>query len=345
MSKASEAKELFSSVNKILVISHLKPDLDAVASTLGMYYWLTVNLPDKEVRAVLAGEYAGSFKYIPGVENINWVSDVNPELAWAEGIVFVDGNHLTRFTLESKPELVEGKPSLCVDHHPNEADEYSLNFSDNSAASAAQLVYSLFFREHPETMTVELATILMYGIIGDTGTFKYLNHTRSETLIIAAELLRIGSLDIQTMELNLSKFKFEEIELMNKLLGNTRIVDLAGFPSFSYSFLELADADKYGLASIKGAGEKYKFTYLRQIDGYPWGFIVTPEEGDFYSLSFRSVPGAVNVKLLAGQFAGGGHILAAGGKYPRKLEGKDIRAEEVCLKIVDYIKSAELQLA
>ncbi|HLN19138.1 MAG TPA: DHH family phosphoesterase, partial [Patescibacteria group bacterium] len=78
-----------------------------------------------------------------------------------------------------------------IDHHPDIKMKRDINIIDASVSSVCELVYE-FFRYNQIEISRVMATSLMLGILGDTGTFQHAN-TTARTMEIASDLMKKGA--------------------------------------------------------------------------------------------------------------------------------------------------------
>ncbi len=336
-------EEIIKNSKKIFLCSHKFPDWDAVCSMLSMYDYLSKAYSDKEYGLYFAEENPyQSFSFLKNYEKIQWVKDIVDIINDYDTLIFLDGNTIDRFAHEEEKIDLSKFKSICIDHHPNQADNFTLDFSEVGAASCSQLIYKYFFRNRKELLDREVAEVILTGILGDTGTFRYLSYKSSETFTIGKELIDFGKFDVQTLELRLSQMEPDEFELLKLMIAKTTNVELQGKPPFTYSYLPLEVRNKFDSELIKSANAKYKNIILRQVKNHNWGFVVTPDYEDTLGISFRSTPGGPNVRKLAEAFNGGGHFMAAGGNYQVNDKVKD--SEDLCKLLVEYIKNNDLEM-
>lgn len=333
--------EIISSSENVMIVSHIKPDWDAVCSMLAMYDYLKKAYPAKGYGLYLSNEKNPQFDYLEGADKINWVRDISDVVANFDTIIFLDGNSVSRFSNEKEKIDLSKFKTICLDHHPNDPDKFDLDLSDTNAASVTQLVYKLFFRPQQNLLDKKIAEIILVGILGDTGTFRYINHKSSDTLTFAKELIDLGELEVQNVELPMTQMDEEEFELIKIFMENTVKVENSK-ANFMYSYIPTEFLDKYSLNTIRSAGDKFKVMFVRQIKGYNWGFIITPNSKTQLGISFRSTPGAANVREIAMNFGGGGHVLAAGGYM--KVDDKITDSKEACEYLAEFINKSDLKL-
>lgn len=160
---------ILSSAKKVFITSHLKPDPDALGSLLGVYDYVVKKYPQVTIDAYLTGEADLTFTYLKSFNKIKWVEDVADFVSDYDTLIFVDASTISRFTdFAEKIEL--GKyQSICIDHHKNPPDSFTLNLSDSNKPAASQLVYELLFRNNKDLLDPGVAEVLLTGIMGDTG--------------------------------------------------------------------------------------------------------------------------------------------------------------------------------
>lgn len=335
--------EILKNSKKVLLCSHKYPDWDAVCSLLSMYDYLSKTYPNKEYGLYFSEKSPyNSFSFLKNFEKIQWISDIPDIVKDYDTLIFLDGNTLDRFAHEEEKINLSSFKSICIDHHPGTPENFDLSLIETDEASCSQIIYKLFFRNQKELLDREVAEVLLTGILGDTGTFRYINYKKADTLEFGKELIEFGKFDVQTLELRLSQFEDQEFELLKLMIANTKNVSLEGKPPFTYSYLPLKVFREYSIEEIKNANNKYKNMFLRQIKGHNWGFVVTPDHIDNVGISFRSTPGGPNVQLLAQNFKGGGHVMASGGSM--LIEGDIKDSEDVCNLVIDYIKNNPLEM-
>ncbi len=132
---------------------------------------------------------------------------------------------------------------------------------------------------------------------------------------------------IETLDIQIQEFKaryntipFRVVKLVGELIKNTVIEKIAGWDNFSWTYIENGD---YSDNEISDASHLYVDTYVRTITDVPWGFAITPRLDGTINVSFRSLPGSVNVRHIVEQMkVGGGHDRAAGSTFKSTSSGK-----------------------
>ncbi len=329
--------------SKILITSHMNPDPDAVASMLGMKHYLDNYHQNFKSDVLVTGNKDEQYDWLPDFDKINWKEDIAPFTADYNVIILVDCH--SRARVSETPEMIDLNKHrfICIDHHPEITEDFELVFSDSTYAAAAQQISNIFFSKE-DLAHKNIAETLLYGILSDTGGLTFVNKEKSNVLVTVKEIIDASGCDLQVVKSKIESVNKKALELVNVLLSNTKYVELSNAPSLSYAYLERENVSSYGQEIVSDASHVYMFSYVRKVKGYPWGFVVTPRD-NYYKISFRSSPGAPNVKKICNEFfEGGGHVMAAGGKYMPSENNKNISAEKVAQEIIKSISSAKIEI-
>lgn len=281
---------------RIGISGHIRPDGDCVGSCMGLYLYLSKELPEAEI-CVFLEKPADVFSCISRIGDVDSAFEPQEEFD-----VF--------FALDSNAERLGGaqeyfekaKKKLNIDHHISNASGCGdLNFIDPAASSASELVYRLI---PAQQMNAEIAMALYIGIIHDTGVFQYSN-TSPETLRAGADLIAYG-FDFNRL---IDETFYEKTYLQTQLLGralleSVRFMDGKCVVSvISRKTLEFYGAQSHDLEGI--------VSQLRNIKGVECAVFMYETGDQEYKVSMRS-NGKVDVAAVASVFGGGGHVRAAG---------------------------------
>ena len=164
---------------EIAVSAHTSPDGDAVGACCGLA--MALKWLDKDVKVILE-EYPESFDVIPteGLVCHEIPEDFAPDL-----FIALDCGDIER--LGKNAELFKAVPNtINIDHHRNNTNFAKINYADEEASSASELVFRLIYGYAP--IDEKIAAALYTGIIYDTGGFRHTS-TTSATMAIASELM------------------------------------------------------------------------------------------------------------------------------------------------------------
>ena len=307
-------KEEINKANNIVILTHESPDGDAIGSSLAMYNAL--KQLDKQVDLIIP-EYPETFNFLTGADEIKVEGKENEKYDLAIALDAADIKRLNGFAKYFENANV----TINIDHHESNKMFADYNFVNPDAPACCQILI-LVLQYLGVTITKEIGTCLITGIITDTGGFKY-SGTSKETFEFTAWLLGIG--------VNVSYVYRKVLEIRTK--GNFALTKLAidrlellenGKIAFTYITKEdernvnAKNGDHDGLVDIGRTVEGVEVSVLlREADG-------------FYKGSLRSNE-YVNVSDVCMMFGGGGHMRAAGCSIHLTLE----EAKE---KIINEVK-------
>lgn len=287
--EVGRAAERIASSSDIVVISHERPDGDAVGSMLGLTRAL--QMIGKQVWPVLPGGLPEKWRFLPGADQ------VRPELPnGRQLIVTVDAADLPRFGTLDVPRV-----DLNIDHHPSNTHFGKINLVDPEAAATAVVLYRIF-PELKLPLELDVAINLLVGLITDTLGFRT-SSVRPESLRIAAELIELGADISELYRKALFGRSYEAVRYWAHGLSRMDMRDEVVWAVLRVSDRELArypDSDDADLIDVLTTIEGPRVAIL---------FVEQPERQ--VKISWRALPG-LDVSRLAASFGGGGHAPAAG---------------------------------
>ena len=324
---AHALEELISECEKVIIMGHVNPDIDAMGSALGIYR-IATNLR-KDAYIVTNKESASIKSFVDSIkdeykdvliDNQTALSQIDNETL----LVIVD-THKKSYVEE--PELLDKTNKIVViDHHRRGTDfieQSILTFQEVYASSASELVSELiqYAQNEIELPTVE-AESLYAGIMMDTKNFTFKTGVR--TFEAAAYLRRCG-VDI----IKVKKWFQSDLESYNKISGIVRKAEVT-HDTIGISTYEIQEKDT-SLICAKAADE------LLTIGNITASFVLGTM-GEKICISGRSI-GDINVQVILEKLGGGGHITLAGAQ----LENKTIEEakQELIAKIEEYFAEKE----
>ncbi len=308
-------KEEIKNAGKIVILTHESPDGDAIGSSLAMYNAL--KQLNKQVDLIIP-EYPETFSFLAGAEEIKKQGEEDEKYDLAIALDAADIKRLNGFA----KYFENAKVTINIDHHGSNKMFADYNFVNPDAPACCQILI-LVLEYLGVTITKEIGTCLIAGIITDTGGFKY-SGTSKETFEFTAWLLGIG--------VNVSDVYRKVLEVRTK--GNFALTKL------SIDRLELLEDGKIAFTYITKEDEKNVnakngdhdglVDIGRTIEGVEVSILLREADG-FYKGSLRSNE-YVNVSDVCMMFGGGGHVRAAGCSIHLPLE-------EAREKIINEVKN------
>ncbi len=320
--KAHALRELLETKDKILVMGHSMPDIDAFGSAVGIYK--IASSMDKEVHIVLS-DVTGSIR--PIVNKFEETTDYNGLIVSREEavemldsgtmVVVVDVN---RPSYTECPELLEKAKTVVVLDHHRQSDEAienaALSYVEPSASSACEVISEIiqYFGENIRFKPVE-ADAMLAGIMVDSNNFQ--NKTGTRTFESAAYLRKNGA--------DMTRIRKMFREEMNEYVARAKVVSSAQLFMDQFAFA-VCDADNVDSPTVLGAQVANE---LMDINNIKASFVFTDYNGTIY-VSARSID-EVNVQVIMEKLGGGGHMSVAGAQFI------DCTVEEAMGKVKDIL--------
>ena len=278
--------------NKVLILTHQKPDGDALGSVLALFSYLKKQ--EKEVEAVVT-DIPDFAKVFPGYENLKTKVSIDYDLVILVDVSF--GGQLGIFAHHANDQ----EKLIIIDHHNVEIDQKIMQVIDNEASSATMLVYD-FFKQNNILITKDIATCLYGGLLTDTGGFQYQNSTK-RAFDMAGDLITLG-VNHSSLYSNLIKpeYKLDYLLLKKEVIEHLEIIN----EKIAFSYLDYETLQKYDVNEAK--------TFVnvgRNIAGVEVSIFIIEEEKSKYRVSLRSKR-YLDVSVIANKFGGGGHKHASG---------------------------------
>lgn len=289
-----------------LIVSHVRPDADAVGSLLGI--GLSLQNAGKDVQLVLE-DGADRFGYLPMVSEIRRAPEGDFDL-----IVIVDCSDPDRVG-----RALSGyrKPDLVVDHHKT-----NLQFANFNVVEPQQVATAAILFDHlPDwglAFDPDIATCLLAGIVGDTIGYRTPN-VDSAVMRRSGALMDLGAnlADIYREELVLKSFK--AVRYWGSGLSRLQKDD-----GLVWTSLLVADRQEIGYA---GNDDADLVNVLSSVQEAEIALIFVEQSQNEVKVSWRARPG-FDVSGIAFDFGGGGHAAAAGAD----IEGPFDEVKEQVLK-------------
>ena len=308
----------FERADKVVIVSHVSPDGDAIGSSLGLYHFLLSQ--DKTVHVIVPNAFPDFLKWMPGAKDIiqyNRYKDFADKLInEADVLCVLDLNVLSR--LDEMKNVVEQSPArkMLVDHHLYPGDFARITISHPHISSTSELVFRLICQlGNFSDLTKEAAECIYTGMMTDTGAFTY-NSNNREIYLIIGELLSLG-IDKDEIYRNVYNNNSEN---RLRLQGYVLYEKMQLFPQFNAALIALSRDEQKNFHYMKGDTEGLVNMPL-SIKGICFSvFLREDTEKDMIKISLRSVGTFPCNQVAAEFFNGGGHLNASGGEFYGPLE-------------------------
>ena len=284
---------------RILIISHTRPDGDAVGSLIGL--GLIFEELGKEVNLVLEDGVPKVFHHLPSYDKV-----FREAAGVYDLIVVVDCSDIDRI---GKVLDEYGEPDVNIDHHPTNTRFASVNLVQEDAVATAEMIYDLA-EELSLPLNKAIAEALLTGLITDSLGFRTSN-TSPKSLRIAADLQELGA-DLPDLHRKaLGEKSLEAVKYWGQGLKKINQEDRLVWTSLSLDDRKQAD--------YTGRDDADLINVLAMIRDADISLVFVEQTNGTVKVSWRARPG-FDVSKIAIQFGGGGHKPASGAEIEGKLE-------------------------
>jgi phosphoesterase RecJ-like protein len=316
-SKLDEIGRVLREHERFAVLSHIRPDGDALGSQLALA--LSLQQLGKKVRVWNEDGMLEKYSFLPRADLLTKPPHPGEDVDVAIALDTAIQNRLgTAFAAVRSTGIW-----INIDHHLSNPGYGDLVYIDPTAPATGQIIFDLI-KNQGFPFNREIAENLYAAISTDTGSFQY-PQTSARTFEIAAELvctgINVGRLSQQLYE----NYPRRRVELLRELLRTMRFKRGGRVASFSLTLktaaeLQVLPEDNEGLID-----------HLRAIRGVIVAVFFEELADGKVRVSMRSKSDAVDVCAICQKFGGGGHTLAAGARVRGTLaEVEKNVLEEIC---------------
>ena len=297
-------KDILTEGDKVIVMGHKRPDLDAIGAAIGVSRFALMN--NLEAYVVL-----NESDIDPTLRRVMDEIDKKPELkerfitsddAWdmmtSKTTVVVVDTHKPEMVLDENV-LNKANRKVVIDHHRRGESFISnplLVYMEPYASSTAELVTELLEYQPTEQRLTRLESTVMYaGIIVDTRNFTL--RTGSRTFDVASYLRAHGADTILTQH-----FLKDDVDTY---INRSELIRTVEVQDNGVAIAHGSDDKIYHPVTVAQAADE-----LLSLEGIEASYVVAKREDNLVGISARSL-GAVNVQLTMEALGGGGHLTNA----------------------------------
>lgn len=302
-------KKFINNHNFFIVIGHKEPDGDCISSCLGIAEILKHY--NKQYQLLSAGPFKRTEIQKFEKQFTNEMEFLSEEERKQTGLIICDCSEMHRLG-EIEGDL-KNLDTFVIDHHktaeiPNNAE--SIIYSNSPAAS---LLVQLLYENCVGKLTEKIAKTLFFGLMTDTGFFRFLTNKDTETFLASARLVEAGANPRETYDEITSGKSYQSRKLLGVMLNHAETY-LDGKLIVTYETLE--DTKKYGQ---EGRDSDALYSALLAVKNVEAVVFVRQETDSNCTAGFRSKD-RVDVSSVAAKFGGGGHKNASGLSTQGKIE-------------------------
>jgi phosphoesterase RecJ-like protein len=324
-----EIGEVLRSRQSFVLLSHVRPDGDAIGSQLALGFSLMAM--GKSVRLINEDGLPENLAFLPGSELIESppTDPVDAEVAIA-----LDTATKPRLGDAALHAASKAQIWLNIDHHISNPKYGDLNLIDSTSPATGQILYDLITKlDLP--MPAESRDAIYVAVSTDTGSFQYPS-TTARTYDMAADLIRrgldVGSINSKTYD----EQPYRRLELMRSLLNT-----LERSPDGLVAHWTMRDQTRLDLA-LRPEDSEGLIDIIRAIRGVQLAVFFEELPDGKIRVSMRSKDRKLDVCKIAMEFGGGGHALAAGIRMRGPLEEAKARVLDAIRHRVEEVKNEHI---
>lgn len=308
---------LISEAERPVILTHMKPDGDAMGSSVAMYRFLKM-LGKHDVSIVLNDRYPDYLGFLICDDMRKDVIVMSEEsMAAREAIKGSDLLICLDFNVFHRTDKLEQvirestSAKVLIDHHLDpDRSAFACSFSETRISSASELLYRILM-EMPQIgsdagrLPAKAAEALMTGMTTDTNNFA--NSVFPSTLDMASALLAAGVDRDMILNRLYNQYSENRLRLMGHMMKDLLRITEDGV---AYIVLDRKTQKEYGMAE----GDTEGFVNMPLSIGKVCMSLLLKEDDDRIRVSIRSKKGISANRCARLHFNGGGHENAAGGK-------------------------------
>lgn len=307
------AKKWFERADKIVIVTHVAPDGDAIGSSLGLWHFLESQ--EKMVNVIVPNAFPDFLRWMPGAKDIirydKYAEFADKLLNEADVVCCLDFNALSR--IDAMADAVAKSPArkMLIDHHLDPEEFCKIIISHPGISSTSELIFRLICRlGYFEEITKEGAECIYTGMMTDTGGFTY-NSNNREIYYIISELLSKGIDKDEIYRKVYNTYSEGRLRLMGYVLYDKMQV----FHQYNSALIWLTKDEQKKFQYVKGDTEGFVNIPLSIKNIIFSVFLREDTEKNMIKISLRSVGTFPCNKVAADFFNGGGHLNASGGEF------------------------------
>lgn len=294
-------RDAIRSADRILLMTHKRPDGDAAGSATALLGWLVRE--GKDVTAFCRDPLPDQLRFLDHGHRIT--QDVSVFDAAYDLVVTLDSGDLRHCGVHDLlPRVPKGYVHLVIDHHPTNPRYGDLNSVDPDASSTCEILHR-FFDANGIRVDHAMATSMLTGVLTDTDHFS--NAATTSSSIAAASALISAGARLSDIVRNLQNSRsIESLKLWGLMLSR-----LTYNPTYELVTTYLLETDVPRGSPDAGDMTSGFGNFLNAVAKQADTVMILQElpTGEVKG-SLRSV--SRDVSAIAKKLGGGGHVKASG---------------------------------
>ena len=310
-SKIDHFTKWFDRADKIVIVSHVGPDGDAIGSSLGLWHFFSSQ--GKTANVIVPNAFPDFLKWMPGSKDVllydRYKEFADKLIAEADVICCLDFNAIHRIDAMGDAVLASPARKILIDHHLHPEDFCKIIISHPEISSTSELVFRLICRMgYISDISREGAECIYTGMMTDTGSFTY-NSNKPEIYTIISELIKKG------IDKDLIYRKVNQVysESRLRMMGYVLYEKMKVYPEQHAALITLSLEEMNRFHYVTGDTEGFVNLPL-SIENVAFSVFIR-EDKDYVKISLRSVGDFPCNQFASRYFNGGGHKNASGGEF------------------------------
>ena len=315
------------------------PDVDSISETVDVYddFVIELHLKDQDlqdIRHEIVDNHVNIFVTpTQGKFSKDQISFPEPKKHY-DLIVTVDTADLKQLGsfYEQHSEIFSEIPSINIDHHKSNTQFASLNLVDTSYCSASHILYELL-KAMQAPIDADIATLLLAGIITDTGSFQNSNTTPA-SFDAAAELVDLGGRQQEIIQHIYKTKQLNSLKLWGKILSKIQVDT-----SHRMLWTSLTQDDLSEFGTNNDAKGDIVDELLSNAEEADLVLLLEERPGNVLHGSIRITSEDLDGTVIAQKFGGGGHAKACGFNIENaSVESHSQIVVQACKDYIDTIR-------
>jgi c-di-AMP phosphodiesterase-like protein len=297
-------KELVTESDKVLIMGHKYPDMDAIGASIGVLKVAQMNQKEGFIVIDTSRIDSGVQRLLEEVKQHSelWSRFITPEqaldMATDDTLLVIVDTHKPSLVIEERL-LFRMDRVVIIDHHRRGeefVDDPLLVYMEPYASSTSELVTELLeYQPKRMKLTMLEATALLAGIVVDTKSFTLRTGSRT---FDAASYLRSQGADTTLVQKLLK-------ENIHHYIKRAKIIENATIDANGIAIAKGSPNETYDPVLIAQAADT-----LLSLNGVIASFVISKRNDQTIGISARSL-GDVNVQVIMESLDGGGHLTNA----------------------------------
>ncbi|HOP06800.1 MAG TPA: bifunctional oligoribonuclease/PAP phosphatase NrnA [candidate division Zixibacteria bacterium] len=306
---------------RVLVVSHIDPDGDAIGTLLACRRYL-LDL-GKDVTAGRHGVIPDKYRFLKGTEDLPLFSEMNPRASF-DTVLSLECPLQDRMG-DAARFLKNAQKVVNIDHHRDNILYGDINWVKADSSSVGEMI-TQFFEYKNYTIPTESAEQLYAAVMTDTGRFRFPS-TSAETMRVVSVLIAAGANPERISNKVYFEMPISTVRLTGKVLNEIEYLDDGRYCLLTMTREMLKETEAHE-SEAEGLVD-----YTLYGRGVRAGVLFKEIDTSTTKASFRSRDG-IDVAEIASRFGGGGHQLAAGCTI-------ELPIDEAKKQVVDFLREAD----